>query len=109
MADAFGGSRIQVKPPERGVFALDHDGECKDFMKIYLKCLKDKNAEHHDCKDESKSYLNCRMETGLMAKEDLNNLGFGEESNYKRKNIEVKDEREGGFIAGTGVRVRKWF
>ena len=26
---------------ERGVFALDHDGECKSFMKDYLQCLKE--------------------------------------------------------------------
>ena len=29
MTDAFGGSRVQVKPPERGVFPLDHDGGIK--------------------------------------------------------------------------------
>ena len=33
MADAFGGSRTKVKPPERGVFALDHGAECKMDMK----------------------------------------------------------------------------
>ena len=26
--------RVKVKPPERGVFALDHDGECKGEMKV---------------------------------------------------------------------------
>lgn len=26
MTDAFGGSRVKVKAPERGVFPLDHDG-----------------------------------------------------------------------------------
>ena len=34
MADAFGGRRILVRPPERGVFPLDHDGECKTDMKV---------------------------------------------------------------------------
>ena len=34
MANAFGGSRISVKPPERGIFPLDHDGECKQNMKV---------------------------------------------------------------------------
>ena len=28
-----------TKPPERGVFALDHDGECKESMKVYLGML----------------------------------------------------------------------
>lgn len=31
------GSRVKVKPPERGVFALDHEGECKNEMKVYCK------------------------------------------------------------------------
>jgi hypothetical protein len=34
MTDAFGGRRITVKPPERGVFPLDHDGECKPEMQV---------------------------------------------------------------------------
>ena len=41
MADAFGGSRIQARPPERGVFVLDHDGKecpCVELEVIYF-CL----------------------------------------------------------------------
>ena len=34
MVDAFGASRLQVKAPERGVFPIDHDGECKEHMKV---------------------------------------------------------------------------
>jgi hypothetical protein len=30
----FGSGRQQLKPPERGVFALDHDGECKQCMQV---------------------------------------------------------------------------
>lgn len=110
MTDAFGGSRVKVKPPERGVFALDHDGECRSYMKIYLNCLKHNKADQHECKDQSKAYLNCRMETGLMLKEDLSNLGFGEAGNYVRI---THDESQGketkGFIAGLGVKSsNKW-
>jgi hypothetical protein len=36
-AMAFGAGRQQLKPPERGVFALDHDGECKDSMQVSKK------------------------------------------------------------------------
>ena len=36
MVDAFGGGRNNVKPPERGVFPLDHDQECKPMMKVFL-------------------------------------------------------------------------
>lgn len=34
MVDAFGSNRVTVKPPERGVFPLDHDGECKEKMNV---------------------------------------------------------------------------
>ncbi len=34
MVDAFGASRVQVRPPEKGVFPIDHDGECKEAMKV---------------------------------------------------------------------------
>jgi len=37
MVDSFGGQRNVIKPPERGVFALDHDGECKPYMKVYFQ------------------------------------------------------------------------
>ena len=98
MANPFGGSRVQVKPPERGVFALDHDGECKDMMKIYLDCLKEKKGTHFDCRELSGKYLSCRMEKDLMAKEDLNQLGLGElDAGYVRKVIEPEKKREGMY------------
>ena len=65
---------IQVKPPERGVFALDHDGECKSFMEKYLRCLREKQNLHFDCRELSKLYLNCRMDNGLMAEENMSSL-----------------------------------
>ena len=34
MSTPFGGTRVQVKPPERGVFPLDHDGECRAKMDV---------------------------------------------------------------------------
>lgn len=36
MADAFGGSRVQARPPERGIFPLDHEGECRQAMKVRI-------------------------------------------------------------------------
>ncbi|KAK6074677.1 Succinyl-CoA ligase [Seiridium cupressi] len=67
-------------PPERGSFPLDHDGECKDVMNNYLKCLKSVKG-HNDpaCREIAKNYLSCRMERNLMAKDDFKNLGFGTE------------------------------
>jgi cytochrome c oxidase assembly protein subunit 19 len=57
MADAFGGSRIQVKAPERGIFPLDHDGECKNQMKVFLSCLKENDSDHFPCRELSAKYL----------------------------------------------------
>jgi cytochrome c oxidase assembly protein subunit 19 len=109
MTDAFGGSRIRVTPPEKGVFPLDHDGECKNQMKLFLGCLKSNNQDHFPCKEFSKDYLQCRMDRSLMSNEDLSQLGFGEQATYVRaESKEGKKEAE-GFIAGTGVRGSKKF
>ena len=106
MADAFGGSRNNVKPPERGVFALDHDSECKDAMKTYLSCLKENKQDHFPCKAFSRSYLQCRMDKDLMMTEPLDNLGLGDSKQYVRvqptKDTNTSKESK-GFIAGTGV------
>jgi hypothetical protein len=72
-------------------------------MKLYVECLKENQADHHKCRELSKHYLNCRMNKDLMKKEDLSNLGFGENGEYNR--IYRTDSKESsGFIAGTGVK-----
>lgn len=53
---------LPPSPPARGSFPLDHHGQCKDAMRVYLVCMKTHSEAHHLCKDESKSYLACRME-----------------------------------------------
>ena len=114
MVDAFGSNRIQVKPPQRGIFPLDHDSECKNFMAVYLKCLNENQSDHVYCRIQAKSYLQCRMEHDLMLKEELSNLGYDENNNNNNlenrvviKSSESKEAK--GFIAGTGVRAsNKW-
>ncbi|KAI9172919.1 Cytochrome c oxidase assembly protein cox19 [Blastocladiella emersonii ATCC 22665] len=69
-----------VLPPERGAFPLDHDGECKQLVTEYLKCLKGNKGNNATCKDLSKRYLECRMQRGLMAKDNMENLGFTDKS-----------------------------
>jgi len=71
-----GFSSFKPTPPERGSFPLDHDGECKTFMKEYLTCLSVNKGVETPCRAFSKAYLNCRMQTGLMAKDDWENLGL---------------------------------
>ncbi|KAI9473308.1 hypothetical protein BX667DRAFT_422633 [Coemansia mojavensis] len=62
---SFGGPpKISVKPtpPDRGSFPLDHDGECKDAMALYLSCLEGNRGSGKKCRDLSKKYLECRMQ-----------------------------------------------
>ncbi|EPQ30984.1 uncharacterized protein PFL1_01173 [Pseudozyma flocculosa PF-1] len=71
-------SNFSVLPPERGSFPLDHEGECKQVMVDYLRCMKDNRADNGKCRQLSKQYLQCRMDKGLMDKDDMKNLGFQE-------------------------------
>ncbi|KAI9899607.1 hypothetical protein N3K66_006068 [Trichothecium roseum] len=67
------------KPPQRGSFPLDHDGECRDVMKNYLACMKKVRGVNEDeCRDLAKSYLTCRMDNNLMARDEFKNLGYAE-------------------------------
>ncbi|KAH6614851.1 hypothetical protein C7974DRAFT_402769 [Boeremia exigua] len=65
---SFGGAGLGQKvirpnPPERGSFPLDHDGECKDIMLSYLRCIKShRGTNDSECRNLSKSYLSCRMD-----------------------------------------------
>lgn len=66
-------------PPAKGSFPLDHDAECQPLMKQYLRCLKTaRGVNSPECRELSKGYLNCRMERGLMAQDEMKNLGYGE-------------------------------
>ncbi|KAK7507294.1 hypothetical protein BaRGS_00001229 [Batillaria attramentaria] len=71
-------ARTSVKPPEKGSFPLDHDGECKEFMTKYMRCLRQNKQENTKCRQESMNYLNCRMQNNLMAKEDWKKLGYSD-------------------------------
>ncbi|KAF1911685.1 hypothetical protein BDU57DRAFT_460515 [Ampelomyces quisqualis] len=65
---SFGGAGLGQKihrpnPPERGSFPLDHDGECKEMMQSYLRCIKShRGLNDPECRNLSKSYLSCRMD-----------------------------------------------
>lgn len=107
--DAFGGARVKTLPPEKGVFPLDHEGECKAKMTVFLQCLKDNKGDHFPCKSDSKTYLQCRMDVGLMNKEDLNTLGLGINPEYIRTEVVEDVKEKKGFIAGLGVvGSKKW-
>jgi len=63
-------------PPDRGSFPLDHEGECKQAMTEYLKCLRANVMDNGQCRHLSKAYLKCRMDRGLMDTDEMRNLGF---------------------------------
>lgn len=103
---AFGGARgFQPRPPEKGVFPLDHFGECKSIKEQYLHCLKQHGQDTEACRDLAKEYLKCRMDRNLMAKQDLRDLGFAEgdapapAQQPKEKKEKRRLETE-GYLAG---------
>uniref|UniRef100_A0A7S2UWU7 Cytochrome c oxidase assembly protein COX19 n=1 Tax=Fibrocapsa japonica TaxID=94617 RepID=A0A7S2UWU7_9STRA len=115
---AFGGGlkKSQVTPPEKGSFPLDHGGECKEYMKAVLKCLKENNQNHILCRDASKAYLKCRMDRSLMTEESMTSLGFSTSAEEKEPEIKLGSEetlkaqrqkQERGFIAGEDVTSRR--
>ncbi|KAJ7225884.1 hypothetical protein GGX14DRAFT_641610 [Mycena pura] len=63
-------------PPDRGAFPLDHDGECKEQMKLYMTCLRSNSGTSTPCRPMSQNYLDCRMNKGLMERDEWKNLGF---------------------------------
>ncbi|WPT12052.1 Cytochrome c oxidase assembly protein COX19 [Picochlorum sp. SENEW3] len=82
---AFGGARgYQPKPPEKGVFPLDHFGECTPEKEAYMQCLKESKNDAEECKEKAQKYLECRMSKSLMAQQDLEELGFGKGTEKKK-------------------------
>ncbi|WZN59074.1 cytochrome c oxidase assembly protein COX19 [Chloropicon roscoffensis] len=110
MAAAFGGSRgVAAKAPEKGVFPLDHFGECKTFAADYLACLKREKGDSLECKRLSKRYLECRMDANLMAREDLSKLGFrqgdsesapGKATSKSASGEQARQRAKRGFVPG---------
>ena len=90
----MGSAKQVVRPPQRGIFPLDHDRECKQPMEDYLECLKTHKDTHHHCQDFSKLYLQCRMDHNLMAKESMDSLGF-EAKVQDATAYDLKKEKEG--------------
>lgn len=120
---SFGGARgYQPRPPEKGVFPLDHFGECKHVKEEYMACLKDHQNDASACTRLARRYLECRMDRKLMAKQDLNELGFKEkvghdnrqekgetrrEDKGDEKATSEQDRQKTGFVAGLHVAGRK--
>lgn len=81
------------------------------ILQEYLSCLKDEKDVHYKCKELSKSYLQCRMDNELMAKEDLNEMGYGEEQRVKGEvTVYDKSKERAGYVAGKHIeKPNEWW
>ncbi|KAG7671843.1 hypothetical protein Ndes2526B_g07243 [Nannochloris sp. 'desiccata'] len=107
---SFGGARgYQPKPPEKGVFPLDHFGECQAVKEKYMACLKEHSGQTEACRDVAKLYLECRMDKNLMAQQSLRDLGFEESKKSSlspnaaqpQQREDPRSKEKQGFVAGT--------
>mmetsp|Transcript_3555 Transcript_3555/g.5287 ORF Transcript_3555/g.5287 Transcript_3555/m.5287 type:complete len:113 (+) Transcript_3555:45-383(+) len=110
MSNNFSSQKQFVKPPQRGIFPLDHDSECRSNMEKYLCCLTESDNDHYKCRELSRAYLQCRMDRQLMAEDDLNKLGFSREAEIIQAASEEGIKEVQGFTAGKHIGApRKWF
>ena len=75
----FNQKTFTPKPPIKGSFPLDHDGECKKEMLEYVICMQENKADNSKCRAGAKEYLNCRIKNKLMDRQDLEMFGFNDE------------------------------
>jgi hypothetical protein len=107
---SMGAGKQVVRPPQRGIFPLDHGAECRSTMESYLSCLHESKEVHHKCRDYSKQYLQCRMDNQLMAKENLDQLGFSEDAAVHGAKEYDKSKEIAGFTAGKHISHKsKWW
>ncbi|KAK0208436.1 hypothetical protein DFS33DRAFT_1303340 [Desarmillaria ectypa] len=78
-------------PPQRGSFPLDHYGECKKKMVLYMQCLKSNGSKSTPCRDLTRDYLSCRMDKGLMDRDDWRNLGLPNAKTDEQPSTENSD------------------
>lgn len=89
----FSQKSFKPKPPDKGSFPLDHEGECRKFKEIFMECIRNNNYDSHKCRAESKQYLQCRMDRDLMAKEPLDKLGFADLENENQKETHSNESK----------------
>ncbi|CAK8692208.1 unnamed protein product [Clavelina lepadiformis] len=77
---------VKPKPPLKGSFPLDREGECKELKELFMKCLSERNFDNSLCREQSKNYLVCRMDKKLMQEETLTDLGFRDTQNENKSN-----------------------
>lgn len=97
---------LPPRAPDKGSFPLDHFGECSEAKAKYVACLRENgmHADAEECRQLSAAYLQCRMDTKLMAKEDLHKLGYAGSSSSAGIRTATQSEADArkskGFLAG---------
>jgi len=104
-ATSMGSGKQVVKPPQRGIFPLDHMAECRDPMLQYLDCLKENKDRHHMCREYSRLYLQCRMDHGLMSMENLDDLGYSDKAEVINPREYDNAKEKEGYVAGKHIAV----
>lgn len=56
----------QPRPPMKGAFPLDHEGECKELMQGYMACLKQHKHVATKCREWSQRYLEVGWSVALV-------------------------------------------
>ena len=114
MTQVFRNRRGVTAKPDRGVFPIDHHGQCDTYMEIFTDCLKQMNGWNTMCRQKMKNYLKCRVRKNLMTREDFDATGFSmddriveEEYYLNTKHIPHHDKERTGFVAGIGPRTSK--
>ena len=103
----FSASRSQRQPPERGSFPLDHFQACTPLKRDFLACLKREGNEHVACRALSERYLACRMDKDLMARDAMENIGFGTTKARRARVVTEGDREREGFVGGTHLGERR--
>lgn len=107
---SMGRAKQVVRPPQRGIFPLDHMAECQSPMNAYVDCLKENKDMHHKCRDFSKAYLQCRIDHNLMSKENLDQMGFSSETQVEGAREYDNSKEKAGFVAGKHIsKDTKWW
>ncbi|KAJ3027186.1 UNVERIFIED_CONTAM: Cytochrome c oxidase assembly protein cox19 [Siphonaria sp. JEL0065] len=102
MGNNFQRTNIKAIPPERGAFPLDIEGLCKNQFQEYMSCMNEqKRGDHKKCRDLSKAYIECRMNTNLMEKDKMENIGFHESDKTKKKVGSSAGGSGGASVGGT--------
>lgn len=116
---SLSGRNLPPRAPEKGSFPLDHLGECNSLAEMYTACLREHDGVTTACKAIARQYLQCRMETGLMAQEDLSALGMSADQQASTSGVasgdvaqttsgaERRSDERKGFVAGMRTAKRR--